>query len=241
MAQNVQFIYFDLDDTLLDHRTAERNALADVHHHFDEHFVRHGIEHVRDTYNELNMALWRRYGDGEIAREELQRLRFEQLLMALEIDSLTHDTLGEYYLSAYERHWELFDGAPEAFHALADAYPVGILTNGFAELQRAKLARFPEIGDRLDALVISDEVGYPKPHPRIFAYAAEKAQTAPEDILFVGNSYHSDVCGGYDAGWQVAWFTELENAPPEMDAGSIFCFREWDHVVAHASGAYSPI
>lgn len=46
--------------------------------------------------------------------------------------------------------------------------------------------------ERLDAafdeLVVSGEVGVPKPHPHIYAVAAERAGTTPERCLFVDDA-----------------------------------------------------
>ena len=220
-----EFVYFDLDDTLLDHRTAERSALADLHRHHAASLGRRTLEAVQAAYHEHNADLWGRYAAGEIGRDDLQRLRFERLLHALAVDGLEPAALGDDYLDRYARHWAPMPGALDAFHAVADRFPVGVLTNGFAEVQRAKLARFPDVRARLAALVISEDVGAMKPHPDVFAHAAEAACVPPATILYVGDSYRSDVRGGLDAGWQVAWF---RGDPSRLGGeGDVFCFREW--------------
>ncbi len=201
----VRFVYFDLDDTLLDHRAAERAALADCCAAFASPFAGHAPETVQEVYHAHNAPLWTQYAAGEIGREDVQRLRFERLCDALALD-LDPADLGAAYLGRYAAHWRWMPGAEEAFHAVAAHLPVGLLTNGFAEVQRAKLDRFPALRDRAAAVVVSEEVGAMKPHPAIFAHAAEAAGVAPEDILYVGDSLHSDVEGGLAAGWQVAWF-----------------------------------
>ncbi|NNF58207.1 MAG: HAD-IA family hydrolase [Rhodothermaceae bacterium] len=206
MTNGIRFIYFDLDDTLLDHRAAERSALADCTVHFEQHFNGHDLAHVQETYHAHNAPLWRAYGAGRIGREDLKRLRFARLLQALSIETVESEAVGAYYLQCYARHWSWTAGAETAFHALADRFPVGILTNGFAEIQQAKLDRFPELRGRAAAIVISEEVGAMKPSPVLFAHATEVVGVAPEQILYVGDSLHSDVEGGRDFGWQVAWY-----------------------------------
>jgi len=219
---DIRFIYFDLDDTLLDHRRAERRALADLHAAFPETFSGQTIETVQDTYHRHNLTVWRRYGQGDLTKEEAKLLRFEKLIEALSLDGLTPRLMSDTYLDCYTRHWAFVDGAQAAFHTLADRFPVGVLTNGFSEIQHAKLSRFPEIRDRLASLVISEEAGYMKPHPALFAHAAEAAATPPSAILYIGDSYHSDVQGALGAGWQIAWYTS-----DGQEHAEVFRFQDW--------------
>lgn len=222
----IQFVYFDLDDTLLDHRHAERQGLADVCQHFDTHFAGVAVETVLETYHTQNVPLWRQYAAGDLEKDDLKRLRFERTLADLGIAGLDADSLNTVYLDCYARHWMLPDAARAAFHAVADRFPVGLLTNGFAEIQHAKLDRFPELRERANAVVISEEVGVMKPHPHIFAHAATLAQVPASNILYVGDSFTSDVQGALQAGWQVAWFTSNGASAPE----DVFCFDHWERL-----------
>jgi HAD superfamily hydrolase (TIGR01549 family) len=229
----IRFVYFDLDDTLLDHRAAERAALADTCERFPAVFAQHELARVQETYHAGNVPLWHAYADGTIGKATLQRERFARLLAALgsEADS---DEVGAHYLSRYGERWCWIRGAEAAYHAVADAYPVGLLTNGFAEQQRGKLAKFPVLAARASAVVISEEVGAMKPSPAIFehaqALAHEACVAAPGEILYVGDSLRSDVRGGLAAGWQVAWYRGDAVAAPSP---AVFCFDDFADLLAH--------
>lgn len=227
---NIRFIYFDLDDTLLDHRHAERAALADVRRAFVDAFD--GVSHERlcTTYRAHSTPLWRQYAAGTIEKADLKIGRFEQLLASLDIQTPAPPEVSDYYLDRYAAHWRFIPGARTAFTQLADRLPVGILTNGFAKTQAAKFDRFPVLRERAQTLVVSEETGYMKPHASVFAHAAEAAQTPPGAILYVGDSYHADVEGGRTAGWQVAWYTGNGDAetPEEADC---FAFDEWEALI----------
>lgn len=205
----IRFVYFDLDNTLLDHSAAERAALADLHAAHPE-IGRHELAHVQATYHAENAPLWGAYARREVTRDELHRLRFERTLDRLGA-ALDPDAVGAAYLARYARHWVWIDGARRAFLDTGARLPVGILTNGFEAQQVAKLARFPEIADASAALVISERVGVQKPDPVIFEHARAAAEAvvgaplAPHEILYAGDSLSSDVRGGRAAGWHVAW------------------------------------
>ena len=228
----IRFIYFDLDDTLLDHRHAEREGLADVCRQFDTHFGHLPLEKVQDTYHAQNVPLWQQYAAGDLDKNALKRLRFEQTLEALAVEGLEADTLNACYLDRYAYHWTFPDDACDAFHTLADRFPVGILTNGFAEVQDAKLDRFPVLRERAKAVVISEHVGYMKPHPRLFAHAAELAGVSANAILYIGDSYTSDVQGATRAGWQMAWYTTRKDAIEEP----VFRFQQWGDLLDSLAG-----
>lgn len=222
-----QFIYFDLDDTLLDHRHAERCAIADLYETHAEHLGTWALDHIQETYHQVNTVLWRRYAAGEVDKATVRWQRFQNLFDALPLTTLESRPFSEAYLACYAHHWAYCSGAEAAFFALAKRFPVGVLTNGFSEIQHAKLARFPGLRDRLDALVISDEVGYLKPHPQLFAHATEAAGVPPEAILYIGDSYHSDVLGATRAGWQIAWYNDWPEERVPEEARNVFRFHDW--------------
>ena len=210
-APSPTFVFFDLDDTLLDHRRAERAALADLHLSLAEHVGHHALSALHEAYHAANAPLWTDFAAARITASDLKQLRSERFLAALGVTGLDAQAFSDAYLGRYAAHWAWMNGAQEAFHATAARVPVGVLTNGFREQQRGKLARFPDIEARASAVVVSDEVGVMKPHRALFDHAhslAEQAtgqRLAPADILLVGDSLASDVEGALGAGWQAVW------------------------------------
>ncbi|MBO6537692.1 MAG: HAD family hydrolase [Balneolaceae bacterium] len=217
---NPEFIYFDLDDTLLDHKKAEQAGLADVHQHFDV-FKNIERQQLIDTYHHINKGLWEEYGRGEIDRHILHRRRFEETFVELGIDATLYEEAGKVYMNYYRNHWEWVDGAKVAFDAIAEKYPVGIITNGFAETQWLKIDQFG-FKETARQIVISEEVGVMKPHPKIFDHSTELIGIERDQILYVGDSLTSDVKGGKAAGWQVAWFSKHPSKEGEELADLVF-------------------
>jgi FMN phosphatase YigB (HAD superfamily) len=226
-AFDVDFVFFDLDDTLLDHRHAERLALSDLRAELPC-LSRIDPDTFERVYHEVNVAVWKEYGAGQLDKAQAKRARFDRLFDRLRIVGPDGQEVGDRYLEVYSRHWRARPGALEAWSRIADRVPVGVMTNGFREIQEAKLLRFPEIADRSAATVISEVVGFMKPDPRIFEWAATSVGVAPGRILYVGDSLHSDIRGGHAAGWQVAW---IDGDPARAPDGAV-CFSDWSDLAS---------
>ena len=223
----IRFVYFDLDDTILDHARAEKLALQDLHYQPHSVFKGHPFGAVLEAYREINPIVWKKYSEGSFTKHQAKVGRFTQLLEKLNIESQVDDTLlAETYLSCYANHWSLISGAMEGFLKIARARPVGILTNGFSEVQRAKLKQFPQLESVSSAVIISEEVGVLKPDPALFEHAAAVVGVPAESILYVGDSLHSDVRGGIGAGWKVAWFSEQSHEHED-----VWSFTDWSLLI----------
>ena len=221
-----EFVYFDIDDTLLDHEKAEREALANVRDRYLTIFGTLSVDEIQETYHTINAPLWRKYADGEIGKQTVQQQRFERLLEAVDAPHANATLVARYYMKRYAEHWTFIPGARETFEAVAEQHPVGVMTNGFAEVQEKKLDRFPTLREQSEAVVICEEVGVLKPDPEVFDHATEAAGVSHENVLYVGDSYRSDVEGAQPVGWRVAWYARNgTNGQSTNDRG--FTFSDW--------------
>ena len=197
-------LFFDLDDTLLDHTGAEARAQRETFAAFGALFGGIAFAEWLAAYRGANALLWTAYGRAKIGREELHRRRFADPLSSFGLDAGAAEEVGAAYLERYRRAWRLNEGAEELLAAAAELGEVGVLSNGFRELQRAKIARF-ELGRWVRHVVLSEEVGAMKPARAIFD-AAVRAVCGEEDAdgrrkLYLGDHFETDVVGSRAAGW----------------------------------------
>jgi putative hydrolase of the HAD superfamily len=75
---------------------------------------------------------------------------------------------------------------------------VGVISNSNGSVQRA--LEIAGLAPYLAFVIDSRVVGISKPDPRIFALGREAAGTAPEETVYVGDSYFVDVVGARQAG-----------------------------------------
>ncbi len=222
----ISFVYFDLDDTLLDHRGAEKLALRRMYETIPELQRFDNLEQLQSIYHQINTKVWIQYADAVINKDSARVLRFTNLLLDVGVsDDNLSDNLGHLYLKLYANYWKWMDGAQEMFVRVASHLKVGILTNGFAEVQRQKISQFSELSRLASCIVISEETGFMKPDPRIFDYATRESGFNANEILFVGDSLRSDVRGGKNAGWTVAWLVD-EIKPNERNIADV-TFSSW--------------
>ena len=227
LSMDPEFVYFDIDDTLLDHQQAEREALADVRNRYLTIFGTLSVDELQETYHTINAPLWRKYADGEIGKQTVQQQRFERLLEAVNASHANATLVARYYMQRYAEHWAFIPGAREAFEAIAEHHAVGVMTNGFAQVQEKKLDQFPVLREQSEAVVICEEVGALKPSPEVFEYATEQAGVEANEVLYVGDSYRSDVEGAQPVGWRVAWYTRNGTNGQSTNPRS-FSFKDWD-------------
>ena len=150
--------------------------------------------------------MWVRYQDGEIDRHELHFSRFHDSMVEKGLSTDDSHDIGVHYMEKYYEFWDWVDQAEETIDLVSRHFDVGIITNGFKETQLEKFDKL-SMGRFTDQMVISEELGVLKPDPKVFDYATELAGVPREDILYVGDSYSSDVVGGLNAGWKTAWYT----------------------------------
>ncbi len=108
----------------------------------------------------------------------------------------------------------LLDDAAEVCRELAMQLPLGIVTNGFEEVQRARF-RQSELREHVAFLVTSEEVGAAKPALAPFTRALELAGNPdPERVLMIGDRLASDIAGGARAGLRTCWFDPTDGGLP---------------------------
>ena len=206
--------FFDLDDTLVDHHAAEEDAHRETHAAHASLFAGVAFDDWLAAYRRNNARLWHEYGQGEIDRPTLAKRRFALPLADLGLDAGEGATVSAFYIAAYHRHWRLIEGAEGALEHAAERGVVGILSNGFRQTQRSKIARFG-LDRWARHVILSEDVGAMKPSRAIFDAAWEAAGREARRRVYVGDSFATDVVGAKEAGWFPILFDRHGRGAPE--------------------------
>lgn len=238
--KDLKWIFFDLDDTIWDFAANSEKALSILYD--KESVLAHvfgSFEKFSTDYHKLNAELWRRYHHAEISREYLLNERFRGILAAA-LDSAGKplpydimqlaDRLNSGYLATLAKQREIVDGAIETLRKLSKKHLIGVLSNGFREVQYDKL-RNTGLDRFVQRTVLSDEIGIQKPDRRIFDYALEETGAKAEETLMVGDNPETDVAGALDAGWKAVYFDRFEKGGTPDGALRIKELRELVNLV----------
>jgi putative hydrolase of the HAD superfamily len=187
---SVRAVLFDLDDTLYPERQFVDGGFRAVAQFLAERSAR--------SERALADRLW-----GLHARDGRGRL-FDTLLAELGLD---HDPdLVLACLLVYRTHRAVLEPFPGVEAMLDDLRSAGVATglvsDGHAAVQRRKLAGLGAVADRLDVVVMTDELGpaYAKPSPVPFRVACRILDVSPSLAVYVGNDPRKDFKGARDAG-----------------------------------------
>ncbi len=211
-------IFFDLDHTIWDF---EKNASETLMELFDTYrFHSFGIgsaELFIDTYNRNNHRLWALYHHGKITKSELRETRFSDTFRELGIDpGWFPPAFEEDYLQRCPQKTNLFPHAHETLGYLRERYTLHLISNGFGDAAETKVTRC-DLKKYFSTIVISEVVGYHKPHPEIFHYAVGNAKTAIVDSVMIGDSLDADIRGAQHVGMDAIYFNPNKtDVPPDV-------------------------
>ncbi|MBL8087662.1 MAG: HAD family hydrolase [Chthonomonas sp.] len=220
----VRAIYFDLDDTLCGYWDACKAALRIA---FQQHpagdadpetMVRHWAAAFRVFGKNLKQTHWYPVylKTGKPTRIEQMRLMLE----SFDIHDQDHaERLAETYSVERDRALRLFPESHEVLELLTGRYPMGLITNGPADIQRQEINTLG-IEHFFDHIYIEGELGEGKPLPSVFERARRAVGCEPHQVLMVGNSYGHDIKGAIEAGWRTVWIRRSSDVPPSADGNA---------------------
>lgn len=227
MSEAVKAVLFDLDNTLIDWRTA--GNWSDTEHRCLTLLYNYLVENDRPLSGSVNRFMMR---FNDLASDAWEGAR--ATLRAPHIINTMEATLAEFgfipddeismrdVMIAYD--WGdapgvvPFPDVPGALQKLLDdGIKIGIVTNAWqpmwlrdAELEHHNLMQyFPQENLRISAA----DVGYLKPHPNIFKHALQQIGTKPENTLFVGDNPTADIGGAQKVGMRAILRLLSEEAP----------------------------
>lgn len=218
---SVQAVYFDLDDTLCTYWDASKAALRET-------FVRHPVggldasqmvRHWAAVFREFSPTLKHTdWYDGYLKKGEptrTEQMRMTLLRVGVDDPSLAR-VLGDTYAQLRDSNLRLFEEAEEVLERLFGRYPLGLITNGPADIQRQEIGTLA-VERFFQHIFIEGEMGLGKPLPEAFRRAERAVGLPPERIVFVGNSYAHDIRPAVEAGWKTVWIRRPSDVPPSTE------------------------
>lgn len=200
----IRAVVFDLDATLTDFRAVERVVWERTLARIAEALPGVDAAELRRRHAEMREPLYTQMLAG---RYDLAGYRRAHLRAAVEPWGELSDEVLAACAAERDAHHEsarLAAGAAEAVRELrAAGLRVGVLTNGPSRMQRRKLDVIGMAGE-VDAICVSEELGFAKPDPSAFAVAAERLGAKAGETAMIGDNVVADIRGALDAGYALA-------------------------------------
>ena len=195
-----EFLFLDLDDTILDFHKAERLAISRTFRSFGLE----PTEQVLERYHVINRLHWERLERGELTRDQVLTGRFQMLFEELGIPAQPQAIAKGYEHNLGLGHYFL-PGAKEALDTLRGKYRLFLASNGTASVQHSRLTS-AGLYPYFEEVFVSQALGANKPSRAFFdACAARIPGYDPRKALMVGDSLTSDILGGINAGMKTCW------------------------------------
>ena len=194
MRTVVEGLIFDLDNTLLDRQA----IFARVAGRFYEEYLCATTPVTREDAVE-KMVEWD--DDGYASKRQV----FKQWLDEWPEAGLDMESLIGWYRSETQRQVQPDLKVNEYLAYLNEQQaPWGIVTNGSSsQHNKCRAAGLTQLAP---FIIVSEEVGYAKPDPRIFRDALNAmGLTNPEGVMFVGDNPVADTDGAKRFGMKAAW------------------------------------
>jgi HAD superfamily hydrolase (TIGR01509 family) len=198
-------VFFDLDDTLFDHRHCTRTALAAVRRTYPC-FEQWTPRELEQRHSVVLEELHLRVLAADLPLDAARRERFRRLFAAAgaEAGTAVVEACAAGYKEDYIRAWRPVPGALELLDRLQPETRLGIISNNLLREQLEKI-RYCGIDRYVDVTVISEGAGVAKPDPRIFAMALAEAGCTAAEAVMVGDAWRTDIAGALAAGIRPVW------------------------------------
>jgi putative hydrolase of the HAD superfamily len=225
----IELITFDLGGTLLSPHPSVGEAYAEeleqLGYHVDPARLQMRFHRALRNWTESN-------GTGANAREDKETWRaiVTETLQREAIPEKERETVFEHLYAAFAKasRWRIHDGTRETLEALTErGYRLAVLSNNDSRCRQ--VLREHALLDFFEALFLSGELGYEKPHPKLFQHVMEATGLRAGQILHVGDSPRHDLEPARACGWKAVIVSShgkslrdlLEELPPRRPEGTL--------------------
>lgn len=201
----MEYIFFDLDITLIDVKKAQYAAIEDLYkiYNFAD---RVDVKSFIAKWDELTDFHYAFYTRKEITYEEQRNRRIIDLfaIYNMKLDKKPLE-IYDIYLESFEKNWCLFNDVYDVIVKLYNlGYKLGVISNGDLSQQSDKLKK-TGIYDFFDIVTTSSEYEYSKPDTRLYESIINRFNIDKEKMIMIGDQVEKDVLPCLSIGIDGIW------------------------------------
>lgn len=208
-------IFFDIDDTLLDHKTSEYLGAKEFFKEYKQYFKFDEEQFYKKWHNAAD-KYFNKYLNGEITfkQQRIERVKEVFAFSSMKLLDDTAESIFNKYLKIYENNWKPFKDVLSCLQQL-DEYKLGIISNGDLEQQSLKLQKIG-IKRYFSIIVTAGEVGVAKPNVKLFDIACKRANEIPQNCYYIGDNLKTDIIPCNEIGMKGIWINR-DNEETKLD------------------------
>lgn len=212
------FLFFDLDDTILDFTAPGKKCWENLCSSFASRLDPIRSDQLLAAINQSAAWYWsdpERHRTGRLDLKRARRLVLARAFSQLQVDNLkVSEELANSFTTLRAELVQPFPGSVETLRKLqGQGTRMGLITNGNAEFQRPKIRRFA-LEQYFDFILIESEFGMGKPDPRVFRYGLERFGVSPAQVWMIGDDLEFDMRPAQELGMDTVWVNHAKESLP---------------------------
>lgn len=208
----VKAVLFDFGDTLVSFEGFDYEAsLTALHETLVENGIVTPYEKFKKTYFKIRDQL-NREGDSSL-KEFNFGIRVSRVLdeLGFNLDPTNPKIISsvEAFMRPFIKSLKLEEHIPLVLQELKKKYRLGLVSNfAYPPAIKQTLRKFG-LSEFFDSVVISGDIGWRKPSPKIFEKALEALHVSASEAVFVGDAPFHDIAGARQVGMKTIWLRRL--------------------------------
>ena len=201
---NIKAIFFDADDTIVDHKQCEKEALEYLFDNIQKEYK----AQYQDIFRPLDRNLWDSVEkkSNRISKEDIPEYRFKKFFKEINLEYTNYKKANKLFQKGLANAVALTENACDIIKYLYEKkYIICVVTNGLVKLQRPRIKN-SQISKFISEIIVSEEVGVNKPNPQIFNVLLNKLNLQPSQVIMIGDSLEKDIKGAENANIKTIWY-----------------------------------
>lgn len=226
-------VFFDVDGTLLDHKSAEFAGVKLFYQNY-RNFFNMDFNEFYSLWCKISEKHFERYLAKECSFEEQRIERIKELYLERNIDLSSEEALKMfgYYLRNYELSWKPFNDVIPCLKKISKL-KMGIISNGDLEQQKLKLDKM-KISHYFVDVVAAGEFNVSKPCTEIFEIACKRNGEEPEKCFYVGDTVETDIIPCGKIGMKGIWINRDNKTLPNKNIKIIASLKKLSNVLCES-------
>jgi len=223
-------VFFDIDGTLLDHKSAEFTGVKLFYQNY-RNFFGMDFNEFYSIWCKLSEKHFEKYLAKKCSFEEQRIERIKELYLKRNINLSSEEALEafDYYLRNYELSWKPFNDVIPCLKKLSKL-KMGIISNGDLGQQKLKLDKM-KISHYFVDIVAAGEFNVSKPHTGIFEIACKRNGEEPEKCFYVGDTIETDIIPCEKIGMKGIWINRDNKTLQNKNIKIIISLKELANVL----------